>query len=201
MLGDVSGKGTAAALYGSLAIGTVREIVVDHACEPACMLALLNQRLLGARLDSRFIAMLFAVYDASTRKLTLANAGGPYPLLVRKGQVQAICLEGVPLGLIPDTQYDETTIDLRPGDVVVFASDGILESESPAQEEFGPERLKEILSAISLRDSAREITELIMAATDGHGGAGIAPHDDRTLVVLRVIDDSSSDFSKLPIIY
>src|SRR5258708_291894 len=46
MLGDVSGKGTAAALYGSLAIGTVREIVVDHACEPSCMLALLNQRLL-----------------------------------------------------------------------------------------------------------------------------------------------------------
>ncbi|PYU44126.1 MAG: serine/threonine protein phosphatase, partial [Acidobacteria bacterium] len=101
MVGDVSGKGTAAALYGSLAIGTVREIVVDHASEPASMLALLNQRLLAARLDSRFIAMLFAVYDASTRKLTLANAGGPYPLLVRKGQVQAIRLEGVPLGLIP----------------------------------------------------------------------------------------------------
>ena len=200
-LGDVSGKGTAAALYGSLAIGTVREIVVDHACEPACMLALLNQRLLGARLDSRFIAMLFAIYDASTRKLTLANAGGPYPLLVRNGHVQAIRLEGVPLGLIPDTQYDETTIDLEPGDVVVFASDGILESENPAQEEFGPARLREILSAISQRDSAREITEQIMAATDGHGGAGIAPHDDRTLVVLRVTDDKSSDFSKLPIIY
>src|SRR5437773_781529 len=134
MLGDVSGKGTAAALYGSLAIGTVREIVVDHACEPACMLALLNQRLLGARLDSRFIAMLFAVYDASTRKLTLANAGGPYPLLVRNGQVRAIRLEGVPLGLIPDTQYDETTIDLEPGDVVLFASDGILESDNAAPE-------------------------------------------------------------------
>jgi len=70
-LGDVSGKGTAAALYGSLAIGTVREIVVDRACEPACMLALLNQRLHAARLDSRFIAMLFAIYDASTRQLTL----------------------------------------------------------------------------------------------------------------------------------
>src|SRR6202158_5011530 len=200
-LGDVSGKGTAAALYGSLAIGTVREIVVDHACEPACMLALLNQRLLGARLDSRFIAMLFAVYDASTRKLTLANAGGPYPLLVRKGKVRAIRLEGVPLGIIPDTQYDETTIDLDPGDVVLFASDGILESENPAQEEFGPERLKEILSAISLRDSAREITELILAATDGHGGGGSAPAHRRALVVLRVTDDTSSDFSKLPIIY
>src|SRR5437588_5851866 len=61
-LGDVSGKGTAAALYGSLAIGTVREIVVDHACEPAPMLALLTQRLHAARLDPRLIAMLFAVY-------------------------------------------------------------------------------------------------------------------------------------------
>src|SRR6266513_1304671 len=201
MVGDVSGKGTAAALYGSLAIGTVLEIVVDHACEPASMLALLNQRLLAARLDSRFIAMLFAVYDASTRKLTLANAGGPYPLLVRKGQVQAIRLEGVPLGLIPDTQYDETTIDLEPGDVVLFASDGILESENAAQEEFGPERLKEILSAISQWDSAQAITEQILAATDGHSGTGLAPHDDRTLVALRVTNETASDFSKLPIIY
>ncbi len=200
-LGDVSGKGTAAALYGSLAIGTVREIVVDNACEPACMLALLNQRLVGARLDSRFIAMLFAIYDASSRKLTLANAGGPYPLLVRDGEVQAIRLEGVPLGLIPDTEYDETTIDLEPGDIVVFASDGILESENPAQEEYGPERLRALLSAISRRVSAKEITEQILAATDGYSGAGIAPHDDRTLVVLRVTDDTSSDFSKLPIIY
>jgi phosphoserine phosphatase RsbU/P len=201
MLGDVSGKGTAAALYGSLAIGTVREIVVDHACEPACMLALLNQRLLGARLDSRFIAMLFAVYDASTRKITLANAGGPYPLLVRDGEVQAIRLEGVPLGLIPGTEYDETTIEVVPGDVVLLASDGILESANAAQEEFGPERLTCLLSAISQGDSAREIAERILAATDGHSGSGTAPHDDRTLVVLRVTDDTSSDFSKLPIIY
>lgn len=201
MLGDVSGKGTAAALYGSLAIGTVREIVVDHACEPACMLGLLNQRLLGARLDSRFIAMLFAVYDASRRTLTLANAGGPYPLLVRKGKVQAIRLEGVPLGLIPDTEYDETTIDLEPGDVIIFASDGIIESENASQEEFGSDRLTALLAAVSHGNSARDIAEQILAATDGHSGPGTAPHDDRTLVVLRVIDDKSSDFSKLPIIY
>ncbi len=201
MLGDVSGKGTAAALYGSLAIGTVREIVVDHAWEPACMLALLNQRLLGARLDSRFIAMLFAVFDASTRKLTLANAGGPYPLLVRNGLVQPIRLEGVPLGLIPDTQYDEKTIDVEPGDVVLFASDGILESENAAQEEFGPERLRSLLAAISQGDSARAIADRILAETDNHSGTDTAPHDDRTLVVLRVTDETASDFSKLPIIY
>src|SRR5712691_2394368 len=192
-LGDVSGKGAAAALYGSLAIGTVREIVVDHARDPGYMLALLNRRLNGARLDARFIALLFAVYDAPTRKLTLANAGAPYPLLVRDGQVQEIRLEGVPLGLFPEAKYDEMTVDLRPGDVALFASDGILESENAGQEEFGSERLTSLLSAISPGDSAQRITELVLAATDGHSG-GTAPHDDRTLVVLRVTEESSSDF-------
>jgi sigma-B regulation protein RsbU (phosphoserine phosphatase) len=200
-LGDVSGKGTAAALYGSLAIGMLREHVVTHLCPPAEMLATLNRRLYNDRFDSRFIAMLFATYDAPSRSLTLANAGGPYPLLVRGGCVQPIRLEGVPLGLIPNTEYDETTVELTPGDVVLFASDGILESENSVQEEFGPKRLFALLSGLSQGDSAQEIAEQILAATDGHSGAGTAPHDDRTLVVLRVTDDSSADFSKLPIIY
>jgi sigma-B regulation protein RsbU (phosphoserine phosphatase) len=200
-LGDVSGKGTAAALYASLAIGTVREIVVDRACDPACLLAMLNQRLHGARLDSRFIAMLFAVYDAPSRRLMLANAGGPYPLLVRDGQVQVIRLEGVPLGLLTGTQYDETTVDLQPGDVVLFASDGILESANAAEEEFGLARLSALLASLAPNDSASRIAEQILEATDNHGGVGVAPHDDRTLVVLRVTDETASDYSKLPIIY
>jgi phosphoserine phosphatase RsbU/P len=199
-LGDVSGKGTAAALYGSLAIGTIREIVVDSDCDPACMLALLNQRLHNTRLDGRFIAMLFGVYDAAHRRLTLSNAGSPYPLLLRDGHVISIRLEGVPLGLLPGTQYDESVLDLMPGDVVVFASDGILESENASEEEFGMRRLSAVLSAISPQDSARAIAERILAETDDHG-AGTAPHDDRTLVVLRVTEETGSDFSKLPVIY
>jgi len=110
-------------------------------------------------------------------------------------------LEGVPLGLFPEAKYDEMTVDLRPGDVVLFASDGILESENAEQEEFGSERLTSLLSGISPGDSAQRITEQILAATDGHSGVGTAPHDDRTLVVLRLTEESSSDFSKLPIIY
>ena len=199
-LGDVSGKGTAAALYGSLAIGTIREIVIDSNCDPACMLALLNQRLHNARLDSRFIAMLFGVYDAASRRLHLSNAGSPYPLLLRDGHVVSVRLEGVPLGLLPGTQYDESVLDLMPGDVAVFASDGILESENASEEEFGLQRLSAVLSAIAPQDSARAIAERILAETDDHG-AGTAAHDDRTLVVLRVTEETGSDFSKLPVIY
>src|SRR6185312_1859057 len=81
VLGDVSGKGTAAALFASLAIGIIREHIVDHPCPPAEMLSMLNTRLYAARLDSRFIATTFAVFDAGTRRLTVGNAGGPYPLL------------------------------------------------------------------------------------------------------------------------
>jgi sigma-B regulation protein RsbU (phosphoserine phosphatase) len=200
-VGDVSGKGTAAALYGSLAIGMLREHVVTHLCPPAEMLATLNHRLRSSLIDGRFIAMLFAIYDASSRQLTLSNAGGPYPLLVRDGHVVSIRLEGVPLGLLPDTQYDESVIDLEPGDIVLFASDGIVESANHEQEEFGLQRLSALLSGIPPEHSARTIAERILAETDGHTGVGVSSHDDRTLVVLRVTDESDSDFSKLPIIY
>ena len=200
-LGDVSGKGTAAALYGSLAIGTLRELVVNSMSPPAEMLSKLNQRMHGARLDARFIALLFAIYDASARRLTFSNAGGPYPLLVRNSVAQELRVDGVPLGLFPGTIYDETSIDLLPGDVMLFASDGILESQNAQEEEFGVARLHAVLSEIAPSHAANEISEKILAATDIHAGAGVPPHDDRTLVVLRVTDEPSADYSKLPIIY
>jgi phosphoserine phosphatase RsbU/P len=203
VLGDVSGKGTAAALFGSLAIGIVREHIVDHPCPPAEMLGMLNGRLYNPRLDSRFIATLFAIYDAGSRRLSLANAGGPYPLLVRDGAVQSVRVAGIPLGLFPEVQYDELTLDLVPGDVVLFASDGILESENAREEEFGRDRLCAVLSNISPHQTASEVADRILAATAEHSGDrdGLPASDDRTLLVLRVTDHSSTDFSKLPIIY
>lgn len=200
-LGDVSGKGTAAALFASLAVGILREHVIQHPCPPAEVLAMLNRRLHAARLESRFIATVFSVYDAGTRRLTLANSGGPYPILVRDGIVQSIRVGGIPLGLYPDTEYEEISLDLQPGDTVLFASDGILESENAQQEEFGFDRLSAVLASVSPKHSASDIADKIMAATNHHSGEGVAPGDDRTLLVLRITDHSSSDFSKLPIIY
>jgi sigma-B regulation protein RsbU (phosphoserine phosphatase) len=200
-LGDVSGKGTAAALYGSLAIGTMRELVVEHAQAPAQMLRTLNERLRSARLDARFIAMTFAVFDGPTRRLTIASAGSPYPLLVRDGAVQELLLTGVPLGLLSNIEYDEISVDLRPGDVVLFASDGIQEAQNAAEEEFGIERLMALLSSVSTSDPGYQIAQKIVHATDQHSGPGVFPHDDRTILVLRVTHETSTDFSKLPIIY
>ncbi len=200
-LGDVSGKGTAAALFGSLAIGMLREHTVEHACEPAEVLSLLNRRLHGARLDAHFVAMLFGVYDAGAKRLTIANAGAPYPLLVRDGRIEEVRVGGIPLGLFADTEYEVASLDLLPGDVVLFASDGILESLNAQHEEFGVERLSEVLRRLPQSCAAGTISETILFATDEFSGADLSPHDDRTLLVLRVTDESVADFSKLPVIY
>src|SRR5215469_20110 len=199
--GDVSGKGTAAALYGSLAIGILRELVHDNEASPSMMLEQLNGRLLAARLDARFIAMQFAIYDAALRELTIANAGGTLPLLIRNREVSEVNVSGMPLGLLPEAEYDEVRLNLSPGDVVVFASDGIQEAMNKDQEEFGVERLKALLTTIHASDPGYKVAQRIVKATDEHTGPGRMPHDDRTLLVLRVTDETEADFSKLPIIY
>jgi sigma-B regulation protein RsbU (phosphoserine phosphatase) len=199
--GDVSGKGTAAALFGSLAIGILRELVHDSEASAAEMLQQLNERLLAARLDARFVAMHFAIYDAALRELNVANAGGTLPLLIRAGQVTEINVTGMPLGLIPEAEFDEKTLSLFPGDIVVFASDGIHESMNKDQEEFGSDRLKALLATVVPEDPGYTVAQRIVKATDEHTGLGRPAHDDRTLLILRVTEDPEADFSKLPIIY
>ncbi|HWZ98057.1 MAG TPA: GAF domain-containing SpoIIE family protein phosphatase [Candidatus Dormibacteraeota bacterium] len=201
VLGDVSGKGTPAALFGSLAIGILREHVVEHPCPPAEMLKMLNGRLYAARLDARFVAMLFALYEADARRLTFASAGAPHPILVRNGKVEELVIEGVPLGLLPEIDYEILTLDLQQGDLLVFASDGIVESENPQNEEFGSERLFSILSKTSPTDSVEDISGAILLATDEFSGTA-PPHDDRTLLVLRVQEEvSAADYARMPVIY
>jgi serine phosphatase RsbU (regulator of sigma subunit) len=107
----------------------------------------------------------------------------------------------MPLGLLPEAEYEDQTLSLIPGDVVVFASDGIQESMNPEQEEFGIDRLKLLLSQVSPSDPGYTVAQRIVKATDEHAGTGRPPHDDRTLLILRVTEDSESDFSKMPIIY
>jgi len=179
----------------------LREHTVENKLAPADMLSILNRRLHAARLEARFIALTFAVYDASDRSLTIGNAGGTHPLLLREGQLAEITVDGIPLGLFPEADYSVTTLNLQPGDVVIFASDGILESENAKHEEFGFERLSELITSLPANTCVENISGAILRATDEFSGAGIPPHDDRTLLVLRVTEDVSADFAKLPVIY
>jgi len=84
---------------------------------------------------------------------------------------------------------------------VVFASDGILESLNAEKEEFGSERLVKVLQNLPRDGAAEAVSDAILYATDQFTGFSASPHDDRTLLVLRVTDEAAADLSKLPVIY
>ncbi|MFZ3216820.1 MAG: GAF domain-containing SpoIIE family protein phosphatase [Candidatus Acidiferrales bacterium] len=185
-VGDVSGKGTAAALYASMAVGILREHTADHELTPAEMLATLNGRLCASNISPGFAALLFAQYHVGKRVLNVANAGIPRPILVRDREATELQVVGTPLGIFPETEYETLKIKLKPHDVVIFASDGILESMNAHQEEFGFARLADVLGNLEPNASPEEVAATIMKATDKFSGRPEEPHDDRTLIVLRV---------------
>jgi len=184
-VGDVAGKGTSAALYGSLAIGLLRGYMADNRCEPSCVLGYLNEELRQVQAEKRFLAFAFAVYDRHAGVLSVANSGLPYPLLVRAGEVTEIEVSGLPLGAMAAADYSHLDLGLDPGDVVVFTSDGIGECLDADSEPFGDERLKRAVIELA-SGSAQEIADGILAATERHLGGRCEASDDRTVVVLRV---------------
>ena len=182
-VGDVAGKATSAALYGSFAVGMLRELGGRGVLAPAQLLADLSVRLKGLSIDRRFLAMVFAVYDSAERTLTLANSGLPYPWHVRGGEVGEILVSGTPLGvLLP--KYEEVVIGLEPGDVVALCSDGVEESRNAAGEALGGDRIRQVLYRVA-NLSAAEIAQALLEATDRFSGRE-EPSDDRTVVVLKV---------------
>ncbi len=182
-LGDVAGKATSAALFGTLAVGILREYAVHHRFDPDRTLTDMNGKLQQLGVDNRFVAMAFACYDAERRTLILANSGLPYPLLLRGGRVEKLEVSGVPLGLLPGRTYAQVEVPLAPGDAVLLYSDGIEECRDRANEEFGAERVAEHLQRLG-GGTADEIAKGLIEATDLFA-AGAEPADDRTAVVIK----------------
>ncbi len=149
-VGDVSGKAAPAALYAALVSGILRSLAAQH-LSPAKMLAALNDQLQVRKLDSQYVTMLMAIWDDDNRTLQIANAGSVQPVFVSSTpsglQLKTIQAEGFPLGLFPNAAYEEFTLATRPGDMIVFFSDGIVDAENAAGEMFGTERLAAVLQA------------------------------------------------------
>ena len=211
VLGDVSGKAAPAALYAALVSGILRSLAARHLA-PADLLAELNDQLQERRLDAQYVTMLMAVWDDESRTLQIANAGSVQPLFVRTGVTDAVAAgvkgakkasgaapagtrvtvstiraEGFPLGMFPHVEYEEHAILTKPGDVVVFFSDGIVDALNVDGEMFGTERLEAVLREHpSACNSAQATVDAILAEVAGFQG-GTAHFDDETVVVLRVL--------------
>ncbi len=182
-LGDVSGKGTAAALYGAVAIGIMRSLAPQK-LQPAELLRQMNQIVGERRIEGRFMTACFATWQKGRRKLRVANAGQSQPLLYKDGRCGKIELTGFPLGIFEEVSYDEWGVSLDPGDILVFHSDGIAETINSEGQFFGTERLRRLIEQRH-EVGAAELADLILREVDWF--AQSAPlADDRTLVVLKV---------------
>ncbi|MHC4845104.1 MAG: SpoIIE family protein phosphatase [Planctomycetota bacterium] len=185
-VGDVAGKATAAALFGSMALGIMRGNVDELANTPAEMLAYLNDQLCRPSIEDRFIAMAFCLFDPERRVLTCGNGGFPQPWLVRGGTAEPVDVIGLALGIAEGEVYETVEIALQPGDVVVLCSDGFIECRDARGEMFGTERLAEALVALADR-SAQDIADDLLAATDSFAAGDASRHDDRTALVLKPV--------------
>jgi sigma-B regulation protein RsbU (phosphoserine phosphatase) len=182
-LGDVSGKGTAAALYGAVAIGIMRSLAPQK-LQPAEMLRQMNQLVGERRIEGRFMTACFATWQKGRQKLRVANAGQSQPLLYKDGRCDKIQLAGFPLGIFEEVSYDEWGVTLVSGDIVVFHSDGLAETANKEGQFFGTHRLRKLIEQYH-DTSATELADLLLREVDWF--AESAPlADDRTLVVLKV---------------
>jgi len=182
-VGDVSGKGSAAALYGAVGIGTLRSLGPQKH-RPAEMLHAMNALFGESSIEGRFMTLCFATWHRGRRKLRVANAGQEQPFLFHAGHCEKIRLEGFPLGIFEEAVYDQRSFILDPGDVVVFHSDGIGDTMNSAREFFGHDRICKLI-AENHELAAQGLADKILEAVDLFSG-GAHPADDRTVVVLKV---------------
>ncbi|WP_263384761.1 GAF domain-containing protein [Granulicella arctica] len=192
-VGDVSGKAAPAALYAALVSGILRSLAPQK-LSAGTLLAALNDQLQERKLASQYVTMLIAVWDDETRSLQIANAGSVQPLFVTAEttsltnaiDVRTIEVEGFPLGLFPNVVYEEMTLATRPGDLVVFFSDGIVDANDAKAEMFGSDRLCTLLQHHpTATDSSEAAVDAILDAVALFQG-GTEHFDDETVVVLRV---------------
>lgn len=181
VLGDVSGKGVPAALLVSVLQGAIRS---SAASDLELASGRINRMLCERTSRSRFATLFWAVFEPRTGTLRYVNAGHEAPILVHKAGHSIRLHEGGPvLGLLPDVQYSVGTVNLESADTLVLYSDGINEAMNQRDEEFGVDRILQIL--LENTDAApsaicRRITESVSAF------AGNAPpQDDCTLLVVQ----------------
>jgi serine phosphatase RsbU (regulator of sigma subunit) len=182
-LGDVSGKGTAAALLMSSLHAAIHAQTGSHETLVETISAV-NRYLADNIPPNRFVTLFYAELDPESGALSFLNAGHNPPLIVHAaGTVEQLASGGLPLGIKRDAEYREGRTQMQLGDVLVIYSDGVTEAASPTGEEFGPTRLYETVSR-NVDASAAGIRDRIESALTKFS-QGTQAADDITLVIVK----------------
>jgi serine phosphatase RsbU (regulator of sigma subunit) len=181
-LGDVAGKGVAAALLMARLSAEVR-FCLASVPDPAEAINRLNLSLSASGMEDRFVTFLLAVLDLKANNVVLVNAGHMEPLLRRRGSKEVLPLgteeAGLPLAVAPEVPLRPTTVPLQSGDRVVLFTDGVTEAMNPKGDLYGMKRLEETILAAP--DDVEGLGSAILADVR-HFAAGRAQNDDITLV-------------------
>ena len=184
VVADVSGKGVPAGLIMTATRALFRATAARRS-RPALILDEVNRLLCAEGFGARFVTAVFASIDPWSGVVEWSTAGHDPPSVWRAhdGTVEGEPLPALPLGLRPGFEYEAREVALRPGDVMLFYTDGVSEAMNAQREQFGEDRLHHVL-AVNAGLDARSLRDRILAAIDAHCGA-TPRHDDTTLIVVR----------------
>jgi sigma-B regulation protein RsbU (phosphoserine phosphatase) len=188
-IGDVSGKGIAAALLMASLQASLRGQAMRRTNDLADMMRNVNLLVYQASSENRYATFFYAQYEPVSRRLTYVNAGHNAPIILRKSDAewQMLRLEegGAVVGLLPNFPYTQAAVQLEVGDLLLAFTDGISEAMNSADEEWGEERLIETAKNCEAMSAAEILARLVQGADEF--AAGAPQHDDMTLIVVRVV--------------
>ncbi|MGI8958456.1 MAG: SpoIIE family protein phosphatase [Bryobacteraceae bacterium] len=182
--GDVSGKGAAAALFGALISGLLRTLGPGHR-NPSELMQTLNEALLERKVDAQYATLSLLLWHSHQRTFTVTSAGTLPPLLFHKGEIIEPRVEGVPIGLLDEQEYDQVQIVAQQGDLLLLYSDGVEDQMHDSDGDYGHERLKELLKSTGDQEP-QQVVNAIFKDLDAFRGATPLT-DDQTVIALKVL--------------
>jgi len=188
-IGDVSGKGISAAFYMTLTKGFLRSLTRTP-LSPSQVLIEMNSLFFENVERNHFVSMIYGIFDVEKMELTFARAGHN-PVINRKNDAsltQIICPQGLALGMdkgnIFNSVIEERNIPIKSGDIFVFYTDGFTEAMNEKNQEFGEQRLENLITQIQDEDSSSIINMIKKSVKDFTGS--MAQHDDMTMLIVRI---------------
>ena len=188
VVGDASGKGLAAALMIANVQSSLRTAALFKGNDLAALLKIVNLQAYASSLADRYATVFYGVFDQATRTLRYVNAGHTPPIVLRRnGSIDMLETGGAPVGMFPDSSYEEGAVQLDPGDVVITCTDGVIEAANQSGEEWGVQRLLKATAAwarLGTEDAEHLVQSIFNSMDDFSRGCQM---DDATLAVLRVL--------------
>ncbi len=179
--GDVAGHGYSCAIVQAMTTAALSSLITTERT-PSEVLGQID-RVLRRGGHRNFATLVLLRLDPETGEALLSNAGHPYPLALSDGQIAELEVPGLPLGHGPARTYQDVTLEIPPGGVLVFCSDGLFEAVDWSASPYGFDRPQEVLRTLEHR-TAEEILDILMQDWQRHLRSE-APPDDTTVVVLK----------------